>query len=153
MTEYEKGFAAGRAIGEARSAAGLLFVLEAELAEPRFDAITMLEHSDYFIEWSQNYTGKRGSIVRDGEGLYKALHDVGAGQAHFKPSETPTLWKTIGNPADEWPMWSQPIAGVDNFYRIGDKVTHNGKHWICEQENSSSGNSFAPGVWGWKEAA
>ena len=150
MTEYEKGFAAGRAIGEARSAAGLLFVLEAESDEPRFDKITMLEHSDYFIEWSQNYTGKRGSIVRDGDGLYKALHDVGIGQAHFKPSETPTLWKAIGNPGDEWPEYSQPLGAFDAYMK-DDKAAYNGKHYISLIDN----NVWTPDAYpaGWKEVA
>ena len=135
------------------SVAGIMFVLEAESENPRIAEETMREHADYFVGWSQYYTGRRGSIVSEDGVLYKALHDVGTAHSGLRPSETPTLWKRIGNPDEPWPEWSQPISGVDSFYRIGDKVSHGGIHWICIQENTPDGNTYEPGVWGWEAAA
>ena len=132
--------------------AGIMFVLEAEAENTRLDEQTVIEHAGYFAAWTQDYTGRRGSIVSEDGVLYKALHDVGAGHSGMQPSETPTLWKRIGNPNDEWPEWSQPILGVDDFYRLGDQVSHNGGHWICTQENTPDGNTYEPGVWGWEPA-
>ncbi len=127
----------------------IMFVLEAESEACRFDAQTLIDNAHVFVGWGEHYTGKRGSIVRDNGGLYKALHDVGAGQSAFRPSESPSLWKAIGDPADEWPAWSQPISGVDLPYQPGDKVSHNSKRWTCDEVS----NFYEPGVWGWTEVA
>jgi hypothetical protein len=139
-----------KAANDAPALAGILFVLEAVSDNPRFDETTMLEHARYFIAWDENWTGARGQIVQDAGGLYKALHDVLTPAQNLRPStDTGNLiWKQIGNPADEWPQWSQPIAGVDNFYMIGDKVSFNDKHWVSDTDN----NVWAPGAYGWTEA-
>ena len=57
-----------------------------------------------------------------------------------------SLWKEIGDPAAEWPEWSQPIGAVD-AYALGDKVSHNDKHWI----STCDSNVWEPGVYGWEE--
>lgn len=140
------------ALIQANQIAGIMFVLEAESETSRFDDVTIGEHCNYFILWDDEhgYTGKRGSIVRreiDGvTRLFKALHDIGSWDAMKKPEESP-LYKEIGNPADEYPMWSQPISGVDNPYMIGDKVLHKEKHWVCDINN----NYWEPGAYGWTE--
>ena len=137
----------------ANSAVGILFTLEAKSESPRFDEQTILEHLEYFITWTQDYTGERGSIVNEDGILYRALHDIGTAYSGMRPSETPSLWKRIGNPGDEWREWIQPVLGVDDLYRMGDKVSHNDGHWICVQENTPDGNTFEPGVWGWEAVA
>lgn len=40
-------------------------------------------------------------------------------------------------PADEWPEWVRPTS-KDTQYRKGDKVTFNGKHYMCVKNNVSS---------------
>ena len=40
-------------------------------------------------------------------------------------------------PADEWPEWVRPTS-KDTQYRKGDKVTFNGRHYVCEKNNVSS---------------
>ena len=40
-------------------------------------------------------------------------------------------------PADEWPEWVRPTS-KDTQYRKGDKVTFNGRHYICHKNNVSS---------------
>lgn len=40
-------------------------------------------------------------------------------------------------PADEWPEWVRPTS-KDTQYRKGDKVTFNGRHYMCVKNNVSS---------------
>jgi len=47
---------------------------------------------------------------------------------------------------EEWPEWIQP-TGAHDAYNIGDKVSHNSKHWI----NTINANVYEPGVYGWDE--
>lgn len=139
--EYAKASAA------APVAASIAFVklVENEL----IDDITAAEHADLFVPWTENWTGKRGQIVRDEGVLYKAIHDILVPAQNGKPKSSPAIWKAIGDPGEEWPMWSQPIAGVDTPYMTGDKVSHNGKHWTSDIDN----NVWAPGAYGWTEVA
>lgn len=54
----------------------------------------------------------------------------------------PALW--VRTSTEEWPEWIQPIGAAD-AYKIGDKVSHNGAHWI----SNINGNVWEPGVYGW----
>lgn len=40
-------------------------------------------------------------------------------------------------PVDEWPEWVRPTS-KDTQYHKGDKVTFNGRHYVCEKNNVSS---------------
>ena len=40
-------------------------------------------------------------------------------------------------PADEWPEWVRPTS-KDTQYNKGDKVTFNGRHYVCVKNNVSS---------------
>ena len=48
--------------------------------------------------------------------------------------------------AIEFPEWRQP-TGAHDAYSKGDKVSHNGKHWVSDVD----GNVWEPGVYGWSE--
>jgi hypothetical protein len=126
-----------------RDVAALAFVQMAQ--SDAFDEITILENADMFIVWDEHWTGKAGTIVQDEGQLYKSIHDVGPGQ-NTKPSQTPSMWTRIGNPAEEWPEWVQPL-GAHDAYGIGDKVTHAGKRWV----STANANIWQPGVYGWDE--
>jgi len=123
----------------------VVFVAEAQRDDTAFDETTILEHAEIFPMWDAHWTGRRGSIVQDGGQLYRSIHDVGAGQ-NTKPSETPSMWTRIGNPAEEFPEWSQPL-GAHDAYAAGDRVSHNGKKWVSDL----GGNIWEPGVFGWSE--
>lgn len=44
----------------------------------------------------------------------------------------------LGEPEpDEWPEWVRPTS-KDMQYHKGDKVTFNGRHYVCEKNNVSS---------------
>ncbi|MDL2253303.1 hypothetical protein LJC49_04430 [Ruminococcaceae bacterium OttesenSCG-928-I18] len=110
------------------------------------DDVVIAQHPDLFVQWDEHWTGTSGSIVRDEGGLYRSLHDVGAGQ-NTKPSETPSMWAMISAPAEEWPVWRQPL-GAHDAYQADAKVSHGGKHWI---NSYGDGNIWEPGVFGWSE--
>ena len=113
-----------------------------------FDETTLLENADMFIVWDANWTGKVGTIVRDEGQLYQKINaDFNAPFPQSKPSADASQWKRIGNPAEEWPMWVQPL-GAHDAYPQGAKVKHKGKNWV----SSLNGNIWEPGIYGWSEA-
>ena len=131
-------------INEQAKVMSIVFVQMAQ--NGTLDDVTISEHPDLFIEWTENWTGKAGSIVREGENLYRSIHDVTNVAQNTRPSETPSMWTRIGNPEEEYPEWVQPI-GAHDAYNINDKASHNNKNWISETD----GNVWEPGVYGWTE--
>ena len=111
-----------------------------------FDDVTISEHPTLFPEWDENWTGKAGTILRDGGTLYRSIHDITTVAQNTKPSETPSMWTRVADPTEEFPEWVQPIGSHD-AYTIGDKVTHNDKKWI----STVDGNIWQPSVYGWDE--
>lgn len=83
-------------------------------------------------------------VVYDGK-LYKVLQ-AHTSQVDWTPDATPALWVAVS--VDEWPEWVQP-SGAHDAYNRGDKVSYNGKHYIC----TADANVYAPGVYGWEESA
>lgn len=49
-------------------------------------------------------------------------------------------------PVDEWPEWVRPTS-KDTQYNKGDKVTFNGKHYVCQKNNVSSSPGEDPKRW------
>ena len=81
-------------------------------------------------------------VVYDGK-LYKCLQ-AHTSQADWTPDAASALWVAVS--VDEWPEWVQP-TGAHDAYNTGDKVSYNGKHYIC----TADANVYAPDVYGWKE--
>ena len=52
-------------------------------------------------------------------------------------------------PADEWPEYVQP-TGAHDAYKTGDKITYNGKHYICRMDGCVWNPDTYPA--GWTEA-
>lgn len=130
-------------IDKNKAVADIVFVTLAE--EGTLDEITATEHLEIFSQWEPNITYQVGNLRVYEEKLYKCLQSHTSQEA-WTPEATPALWKEAGNPAEEWPQWSQPIGAMD-VYMKGDKVSYNDKHWISNVDN----NSWAPGVYGWDE--
>lgn len=76
--------------------------------------------------------------------LYRCIQPH-TSQEGWEPPNVPALWARVS--LDEWPEWVQP-TGVQDAYSIGDKVSHNEKHWISAVDS----NVWEPGVYGWEEA-
>ena len=77
--------------------------------------------------------------------LYQVLQDH-TSQAEWTPDTAASLYKKIGIAEDGTPQWVQPLGATDAYMK-GDKVSHNGKHWVSSVDN----NVWEPGVYGWDE--
>lgn len=123
------------------AATSIAFVVLAESGV--IDEVTASEHTDVFATWEVGVAYAVGNM-RTYEGkLYKCVQ-AHTSQADWTPAATPALWKLAGDPAEEWPEWSQPI-GAHDAYAAGDKVTHDGKHWVSDCDS----NVWEPGVAMW----
>ena len=140
MNERELGREVGRTLMKGRDVSSLMFVHLAQNEE--FDDVTITEHFDLFPVWTVDWTGKVGSLVQDEGQLYRKVNvDFNTPYPSSKPSTDASQWKLVGDPGEEYPEWSQPL-GAHDAYQVGDKVTYNGKKWVCKVGN----NIYAPGV-------
>lgn len=108
-----------------------------------------VEVPSLFMLWADKTQYSVNDRVRYGEYLYKCLtlHTSNVA-ANWIPGAAPTLWARVDDPTIEWPEWRQP-SGAHDAYAVGTKVTYNGKYWI----NTHPANTYAPGVYGWTQAA
>ena len=104
-----------------------------------------------FPEWATNTAYKVDDIVSFGLNevedpqLYRCII-AHTSQDDWTPDVAVSLWVAIGLAPDNIPIWSQP-TGAHDAYNTGDKVTHNGKTWVCVTD----ANVYEPGVYGWDE--
>lgn len=135
------------ALPELQATSAIAFVVMAESGS--VDEVTASEHMDVFAAWQPDVAYAVGSLRTYGQGdaikLYKCVQ-AHTSQADWTPDVSASLWAVAGDPAEEWPAWSQPI-GAHDAYVTGDKVSHNGKHYI----STTDGNVWEPGVYGWDE--
>lgn len=109
------------------------------------DEVTAAEHTDLFSPWAENIAYGVGNIRSHGENLYRCVQ-AHTSQGDWAPDAAPSLWVKIGDPAEEYPEWSQPV-GAHDAYSEGDKVSYSNKHW----ESTVDNNVWQPGVYGWDE--
>lgn len=107
-----------------------------------------LDGIELFPHWKAEGSYEVGDRVSYNGILFKCLtaHDS---QDTWTPSDSPSLWVRVDDPSVEYPKWVQPLGSTD-AYRLGDKVSHNGKHW----ESMIDFNVYEPSVVGeniWKE--
>lgn len=77
--------------------------------------------------------------------LYKVLLNH-TSQEDWNPEVSPSLFAKVLIPdKNVISPWEQPDS--TNTYKVGDKVSHNGKVWMSNVNN----NSWEPGVFGWDE--
>ncbi len=106
------------------------------------DALTGIE---LFPKWKTEHDYTVGDRVRHEETLYKCLQNH-TSQSSWIPSDSPSLWARVDDPTVEFPEWIQPTGATDS-YMLGDKVSHNDKHWISDMDY----NVYEPSVYGWTE--
>ena len=106
------------------------------------DDETALTGVELFPMWAIGRAYATGDRVQHGGILYKCVQ-AHTSQADWTPEATPALWVVVS--IDEYPEWVQP-TGAHDAYNTGDKVSYNGKHYVC----TIDGNAYAPDVYGWK---
>ena len=131
-------------LSEAQVVNSICFVTMAESEE--LDDVTITEHADLFSLWSAGMDYVIGDIRRHKGTLFRCVQ-AHTSQSDWSPELAVSLWSKIGDPAEEFPEWSQPI-GAHDAYMIGDKVSYYGKHYISIVDN----NIWSPTVYGWNEA-
>ena len=134
---------AGRVLKEQETVNSIAFVTLAEAGS--IDTVTAEEHVELFAPWVYPADYKTGNLRRHNGRLYKCISDH-TSQADWAPDVAVSLWAPTSDPAEEYPAWSQPV-GAHDAYNTGDKVSHNGKHWISDVDS----NVWEPGVYGWTE--
>ena len=72
--------------------------------------------------------------------LYQVIQ-AHTSQEDWIPSALPALYKLVS--IEEYPEWVQP-TGAHDAYNTGDKVSYNGKHYVC----TIDANTYAPDVYG-----
>ena len=107
------------------------------------DDETALTGVELFPLWAIGRAYATGDRVQYGGTLYKCVQEH-TSQADWTPEATPALWVVVS--IEEYPEWVQP-TGAHDAYNAGDKVSYNGKHYIC----TADANVYAPDVYGWKE--
>lgn len=95
--------------------------------------------------WKEEVEYAVGDRVLYNDVLYKVL-TAHTSQATWTPDVSASLFAKVLIPDPEViPEWEQPNS--TNTYKIGNKVTHNGKTWVSIVDN----NSWEPSVYGWEE--
>lgn len=124
--------------------APIAFVTLAESGQ--IDDVTAGEHAELFSPWASNIQYETGNLRSYNGQLYRCIQSH-ISQDDWTPDTAVSLWSKVADPAEEWPEWSQPV-GAQDAYNAGDKVSHNGKHWVSEV----GPNVWEPGVYGWSES-
>lgn len=112
----------------------------------------VLEIPSVFPVWEANRAYKTKEVISYGANsvgdpqLYQVLQDH-TSAAEWTPDTATSLYKAIGITEDGYPTWVQPLGATD-AYSKGDKVSHNGSHWVSDVDN----NVWEPGVYGWTTA-
>ena len=104
-----------------------------------------LDGIELFPHWSSEKSYEVGDRVSFDGILFKCLQNHDS-QDTWTPSDSPSLWVRVDDTSIEYPEWVQPLGATD-AYRLGDKVSHNGKHWI----SAIDFNTYEPSVYGWDE--
>jgi hypothetical protein len=78
-----------------------------------------------FPKWEVGKEYVKDERIRYGEVLYKVLQNH-TSQADWTPDVAVSLYVRVS--IEEWPEWVQP-TGAHDAYNMGDKVSHNEKHW------------------------
>lgn len=105
-----------------------------------------IDAAELFPKWSdESVEYKVNDRVQYDGVLYRCVQDH-TSQNSWTPAAAHSLWALISDPTQEYPEWIQP-TGAHDAYSMGDKVSHNEKHWISD----INANVYEPGVYGWTE--
>lgn len=94
-------------VNAALRATSIAFVTLAEAGQ--IDDTTATENVSQFAPWTYPVAYAVGNIRQYNGELFRCVQ-AHTSQADWTPDATASLWKKIGDPTEEWPAWSQPIA-------------------------------------------
>lgn len=94
-----------------------------------------------YPKWQVGKTYEKDDRIRYEDTLYKVLQ-AHTSQSDWTPDTAVSLYVRVS--IEEYPEWVQP-TGSHDAYNTGDKVSHNGQHWISKMD----ANVYEPGVYGW----
>ena len=129
---------------------GIKGIFEQTILRGGFNLAEMLERIDLY-----NVEAKITDEER--ESLYALARQHAAPQYNYD-AEIEALWAAIRElqqaqeegggtePTDEWPEYVQP-TGAHDAYQVGDKITWNGKHYICIFANCVWSPADYPAGW------
>ena len=135
----------GHILQEQETVNSIAFVTLAEAGS--IDDVTASEHMDVFAPWEAAVAYTVGQMRTYSGKLYRCLQ-AHTSQADWTPDVAVSLWTVTSDPAEEFPVWSQPV-GAHDAYNTGDKVSHQDKKWA----STCDGNVWEPGVYGWEEVS
>lgn len=124
-------------------------IFEQTILRGGFDLAEMLERIDLY-----NVEAKLTDEER--ESLYALARQHAAPQYNYD-AEIEAIWAAIRElqqaqqgggtePTDEWPEYVQP-TGAHDAYQVGDKVTFNGKRYVCKLANCVWSPDAYPAGW------
>ena len=123
-------------------------IFEQTIQRGGFDLAEMLERIDLY-----NVEAKLTDEER--ESLYALARQHARPQYNYD-AEIEAIWAAIRElqqaqeggtePTDEWPEYVQP-TGAHDAYQVGDKITWNGKHYICIFANCVWSPADYPAGW------
>lgn len=129
---------------------GIKGIFEQTILRGGFDLAEMLERIDLY-----NVEAKLTDEER--ESLYALARQHARPQYNYD-AEIEALWAAIRElqqgqeegggtePTGEWPEYVQP-TGAHDAYQVGDKITWNGKHYICIFANCVWSPADYPAGW------
>lgn len=129
---------------------GIKGIFEQTILRGGFNLAEMLERIDLY-----NVEAKITDEER--EALYALAREHAAPQYNYD-AEIEAIWAAIRElqqaqeegggtePTDEWPEYVQP-TGAHDAYQVGDKITWNGKHYICIFANCVWSPADYPAGW------
>lgn len=115
-------------------------IVKASISLPDEDALEAIE---LYPNWQTGTAYTVDERIRYNSTLYRCVQSH-TSQDDWTPDITPALWTVVS--LEEFPEWVQP-TGAQDAYQRGDKVSHNGKHWISIADN----NVWEPPIY-WSEA-
>lgn len=124
-------------------------IFEQTIQRGGFDLAEMLERIDLY-----NVEAKLTDEER--ESLYALAREHAAPQYNYD-AEIEAIWAAIRElqqgqqgggtePTDEWPEFVQP-TGVHDAYTVGNKITFNGKHYVCKMAVCVWSPAVYPDAW------
>ena len=93
---------------------------------------TALDAVDIYPAWRTDTAYTVDERISHEGRLYRCVQ-AHTSQAGWSPDLTPALWTRVS--VEEWPEWVQP-TGAQDAYMAGDKVSHNGRHWVSAVDNN-----------------